>query len=142
SLDSEWIATGSDVNAIILWDANGRVCHERVAHGGRVNSLAFSPDNQHLASTGEDYQVAVLNLGQGHSLLFRGHTDQLEAIAFNPDSTRLATASNDHTVRVWDVQTGASHVVLQQHLKGVEDATFSPDGKLLLSASSDKTIKI
>jgi WD40 repeat protein len=103
---------------------------------GRLNTLAFSPDEGALAAAGDDGVVHLWDLRSQTRRELRGHDDGIDhgGLAFSPDSGHLASGSRDKTVRVWDLEGGDARV-LKGHESWVTRVVFSPDGKLLASAS-------
>ncbi|MCP4538485.1 MAG: hypothetical protein GY832_15220 [Chloroflexi bacterium] len=107
-------------------------------HTGRVLSLAFSSDGQHLATGSED---DTLNLWQiegkaddeltARHLFTLQHPDWVKSLAFSPDGTILASASLDRSVRLWSIPDGESLGSPLDTLHQVENITFSPDGDML-----------
>lgn len=58
-----WWQEGMEKMAIRLWDvATGKNIHTFWGHNSRVQSLSFSPDGTHLASSGFDGTILVWNL--------------------------------------------------------------------------------
>src|SRR2546430_796637 len=77
-------------------------------HTSLVNSVAWSPDGQVLASGSDDRTVRLWDKKTGvllHTL--QGHSDRVNSVVWSPDGQVLASGSNDRTVRLWDKKTGA-----------------------------------
>ncbi|KZP22853.1 WD40 repeat-like protein, partial [Athelia psychrophila] len=114
-------------------------------HSGSVNSVAFSPDGQCIASGSSDNTIRIWDAKTGSLLAepFEGHTDYVFSVAFSPDSQRVASGSRDKTIRVWDAQTGALIAgPFKGHTGYVHSVAFSPDSQRIASGSEDKTVRI
>ena len=107
-----------------------------------VNSVAFSPDSQTIASGSRDGTVKLWNLAGGQELLtLTGHKDWVNSVAFSPDGQTIASASQDGTVKLWDFN-GKKLLTFKGHNSKVNSVAFSPDGQTIASASHDKTVKL
>ncbi|CVK96738.1 related to vegetatible incompatibility protein HET-E-1 [Fusarium mangiferae] len=110
-------------------------------HYGAVMSVAVSPDDQFLASGGNDKTVKVWDIAAGvcrHTL--EGHDDTIYSITYLPDGKSLASASN--AIKIWDTKSGLCLRTLEGHDSHVNSVASSPDGQYLASGSYDQTIKI
>ena len=95
------------------WHYLMRLCRQEplvVRDGAEVNSLAFSPDGERLASAGGDGDVKVRNSTTGQLIrtLGNAHGGYASSVAFHPDGMHLASVGADQRVKVWDLTTGLS----------------------------------
>ncbi|HLW67985.1 MAG TPA: M56 family metallopeptidase [Gemmataceae bacterium] len=150
SSDGKWTATGSRDGTIRIFERRGSKPALPIinAHPGGVMSLAFSPDNQMLVSTGKDCVVRFWKVSGEKIADLKGHTADVQHAAFSPDGKWLATGGQDKEIRIWDVakaRAGKSDALVKTltgHTKAISGLAFSPNSKLLASGSLDKSYKI
>lgn len=133
-----------------------------IGHADAVLSIAFSPDNQTLASASQDKTIGLWDVSTGQELwqmrlrnwqafVYRlprliglrfKHDNWVNSLAFHPSGQTLATGSFDHTVRLWETATGRQLGRWTGHTKSVTSVAFNAAGTLLASASVDRTIRV
>jgi WD40 repeat protein/serine/threonine protein kinase len=112
-----------------------------------VNSLAFSPDGERLASAGGDGAVKVWNSKTGKVIqTLDAHPDAVFSVAFHPDGKHLASVGADQRVKVWDLTT--SREVFGGPCGAVHNfgtaycVAFSPGDGRQLAAGSDGAVRV
>ena len=112
-------------------------------HASDVNSVAFSPQGDKLASGSDDKTIKIWNVNSKEEILtLKGHSGWIWNVAFSPDGQILASSSYDETIKLWNLSTGKEIRTLKGHAGGITSIAFSQDGKTLASGSLDSTIKL
>lgn len=133
-----------------------------VGHQQLVNSVAFSPDGNYIASGSFDKSVRVWSGRDGNFVCtFRGHVGSVYNVVFSADSRMLLSSSKgvtfcfltfcfvpqysflaDTTVKLWSMRTRR----LAEDLPGHEDEVFAVDwdplGACAASGGKDRVLKI
>jgi len=123
-------------NLYAKWD----VLDTLKAHTDSVNSVAFRPDGQLLASGSKGGTVILWNPLTGKKIkTLTEHNDNVYSVAFGFDEL-LASASLDGTIILWHSTKGEKLRLLTHN--GVRCITFSPDGQFLVSGSLTGEVKI
>src|SRR6266487_2205616 len=134
-------AMGSRRGGAGVWCDSGKMLDLAwQAHTAAVQALAFSPDEQMLATGSWDGMIKLWNLENGALLWLGQHTGSIHRLAFTPDGHTLASGGDDAVIRLWDVSTGKPLQTLSGHTAPVNTVAWSPDGSLLASGSRDQTI--
>jgi WD40 repeat protein len=144
SPDGTLIATGSDgtsklgILKVSDWSDVRRIdgAHTTVA------DLAFSPDDQIVASTG-DARITVWQVtgATARHDLYQGPSGfEGKTVAIPSDGALLLAGGTDGLLRQWSLPALAALPSLPAHGPGVVRARFSPDGRRLAAAYDDGTV--
>lgn len=112
-----------------------------VPTGEAVNSIAFSPAGDLLASGSDDKAVILLSTENGKPLRkLDGFTTWVGSVAFSTTG-RYLSAGSFQTIMVWDTTTWKQLPALKGHSSYIWNLAFSSAGdSLLASASVGNTI--
>jgi len=119
-----------------------RLGTSRLQHGGKVNTLAYSPDGKWLASAGADAVIRLWDAETGKAgFELQGHQGAVHCLAFVPagegkPAEVLVSAGVDKTIRFWDLNSGRERAHVINHPEVPTTLAVSPDGKLLASAGN------
>jgi len=117
-------------------------------HTDRIESVAWSPDGQRIASSSLDETVKIWDAATGVNILtYRGQSLQAQAISWSPDGVYMASTGglSSERVQIWDAAMGrisAKHASYASHSERVLAIAWSPDGMLIASASEDATVQV
>lgn len=138
---------GRNIPAVEVWDvATGEDKAILIGHPWRVNSIAYSPDGETIATTTgwhRNNTVRLWDTQTGQNIF----TSKMQMprdtfVIFSPDGTTYAAAAADNTVHLWDGKTGKHKITLTGHTKQVSCAAYSPDSQTLATGSYDGTIRL
>ncbi len=136
-------AMGSRRGGARVWRDDGKMLDLAwQAHTAAVQALAFSPDEQTLATGSWDGTIKLWNLENGALLWLGQHTGSIYRLVFTPDGRTLASGGDDAAIRLWDVSTGKHLQTLSCQSSAVYALAWSPDGGLLASGSFDGSIQL
>ncbi len=167
SPDGRWLVSAGADGAVRLWDVvGGKQERELIgpADVGRINSIAFSPNEGWLAVASGDQirlrnaQTAQLSMtghiegamlvpaqapsSQPQSYTLTGHSGQVLSVAFTGSGDSLASGGEDGTVRLWDASAHWQGRILGRHEQRVKIVAFGLGVHYLASGSYDGAIKV
>lgn len=112
-------------------------------HTDVVNTVAWSPDGQFIASGSADGSVRIIKAADGSLVnVYTGHTDSVKSVAWSPDSQRIASGSLDETVHIWNATDGGRVSIYKRDDEGVNSVAWSPDGQRLASGNRNAVIQV
>lgn len=139
------LASVGDDAVLQLWQTSSGTNIQSIRTQTRsVNSVAFSPDGQHLAVAGMGGRFLWLwETATGKfTRRLAGHSAGVLGVAFSPAGGLLASGSSDQSVRLWTLSAKAETTALTGHKGAVSSVAFSSDGRLLASGSADRTVRL
>ena len=148
SPNGKWLASENN-KAINLWDLAGNQGLSILrGHSDWVNSLAFSPDSNTLASGSHDGIVKLWNVTTGREIRTCScGKGRVTFVEFSPDGKLLLTIryvgeSDDgrtHTIQVMDLKSGK---ILLNLTSGQVFSRISPNSRLLVTHSPGNPIRL
>ena len=143
-VDALLVASAGENSTIKLWNLRDNTVTTFRGHTAAINSMAFSPNGELLASGGDDWTFRLWDVSEKQNIATLRHISdqiqsQVKAVAFSPDGELIATAGQD--VKLWEVSDQTETATLQ-HDEYVWALAFSRDGKLLAAGDGGGTVKV
>ena len=91
-------------------------------HSDVINTIAFSPNGEMLASGGDDSMINFWNISYHHHR-------QITCVSTSDDGRLILSGSEDKTVRVWDKQSGRLLQVLRGAKSSIQTTIFFRDSE-------------
>jgi WD40 repeat protein len=110
-------------------------------HTGMVWQIAFSPDNQKLASVSADGTMRLWGLDGAAQHVMESNGGPLLDLDFSPDGEYIVAVDADGNAYLWD-SDGNRQNQWQAHTQPTRAVAFAPDGQAIATASEDVTVKI
>ncbi|XP_055636648.1 transducin beta-like protein 3 [Toxorhynchites rutilus septentrionalis] len=145
SKNGENIVSAHRSGLLKLWDKTSIKLSKtwRGLHSGPITKLAFSGDDQLIASGGTDATVRVWDPeAQVCKGTLRGCQGVINLIVFHPDteSRVLLAAGDDVKINAWNFETREHIKTFEGHFSKVTAVSFSNDRKFLVSSGRDKIL--
>ena len=128
------LALGGADGTIKVWDVFERVSRVTIeAHQGEITHLQFTPDMQHLITTGTDKNVIVWDWATRERVATILPADSVLDMAVSPTGDQIAIATRD-VITVWRLPEGEFLYTLQVGEGGADSVLeYSPDGRYLIN---------
>jgi WD40 repeat protein len=139
--DARLIAGASE--DLSLWDVTTADNIWMLPQPSWVTAVAFSPDNEVLATGHDDGQVRLWTTADRDLVReLPAHPRPVSAVAFSPDGKRLATAGEDKLIHFWEDSIGQKLGTLTGHTDRIPALLWHPDGNRFYSAGWDTTVRV
>jgi WD40 repeat protein/uncharacterized caspase-like protein len=118
--------------------ASGR---DTLAHKGRVQSVAFSPDGRRMISGSDDWTFKLWDVQTGDLVrTYPDHLDMAVPVAvFSPDG-KLVVSGSGAKSKLWDLETGATIQIFAGDGWTVKQVAFAPNSRWVLSVGWSTTL--
>jgi WD40 repeat protein len=137
SPDDRFIAAGTGVGMVLLWDAlTGRSIGSIEAHVNAIWSLDFSPDGRTLATLGNK-SLKLLHLDSSQELATIPIKQPRSVKFISNGKSLLVGGVGEWEVRVFDAAGDQEESVFEAHQKRVNAVAFSPGGTTVVTAGQD-----
>ncbi|MDE3257848.1 MAG: hypothetical protein OYM47_08455 [Gemmatimonadota bacterium] len=148
SPDGATVVAGTGTGTMVGWDlSDAEELSETERYAGVVYSLAYSPDGNTLATSG-DGSITFWNVATGFEIadLNNKMLGNVYSMAFSRDGSILASghsgADHQNRIRLVDAVNLREVTSLGGHDERVNTVAFSPDGATLASGSFDRTVRL
>ncbi|MDM8527440.1 AAA-like domain-containing protein [Anaerolineales bacterium HSG24] len=141
-------ATGDSNGQIVLWNIETQQPLSQFGHPLQINSLAFSPDGQRLASASEDGSIILWNIAdpanpQSVGSPFVDDNSPVRAVTFSPDGQILASGGENGYTALWDITEPDNPISKNRiNTRPINSIAFNHSGQILVSGSDDSAIII
>jgi WD40 repeat protein len=137
---------GKHDRVVHVWDVRTGAPVLTLEHQGPVNTVAFSPSGQLIASGSDDGTARLWSVATGQQVASFSHEsgarrDDVIHVSFSPDGTRLLTVGGDRFARVFDVLRHTELFALN-NVALVNAARFSHNGRLIATAGASEFLRI
>ncbi|UUZ57962.1 WD40 repeat domain-containing protein [Nocardioides sp. B-3] len=112
----------------------GEVVREGALGPASANWAVYSPTGRHVAATGFDGDVAIIDTETGQLVRQPGiaHGDYASWAAFSEDGSQLVSSGPDGTVILWEVSTGRITRRISVTEGVLTSPVFLPNGEILI----------
>jgi WD40 repeat protein/serine/threonine protein kinase len=144
SHDGRYLVSTTTQGQIGWWDADTLAGNPAwKGQLGRVDAVAFSPDDKLLAIGGGKSELEIWNLANDQQLVtLRGHLGAIWSTAFSPNGAEVATCSADGSVRVWEARSTNPRLLNADRGSSYFCLAFSPDGLMLAAGRATGQIEL
>jgi len=131
---------GLDARIRLLDPSTGQILNQIPTGQIEVNGVAFSPNGDELASSGDDGTIRIWTLATGtERLKFRAHPGKAFQLFYTPNGNEIVSCGDNPVIRVFDSRSGQLRRELNQHQADINSLVPGRDGMTFASTSRDRT---
>lgn len=123
-------------------DAVSRLGTTRWRHSDIVWKVAFSSDNECVASASDDGTISLWEFATGRQKRRFIMNGLCNTVGISSDRKMIAGGGYDEGIHIWQLDTGELLLKLRGHEASVNDVAFSPKSDLLASAGEDGSVRL
>lgn len=135
------LTAGSD-RRILKWDLEAKRWGIFASENASIESIAFSPDGNLVASVGFDSTLRIYDATTGQKLASLAcPSGDLRAVAFSPDGQRLAAGGRSGQLLIWENRNNQWNSISQTsiHQQRIQGIHFTHADRIV-TVSEDRTV--
>lgn len=139
SANGRFLVSGGEDGTVSIWQADGTLIRTLKRLGGRVMTVAISPDGESVAASVG--QILSFGDSDGNWRHLNLEQNEIRSVVFNPDpeENQIAIATA-HTLQLRD-RVGHELATLAQPENSLSTIAFTQKGEQLMTANTDGTVK-
>ena len=141
-LFKDWIAAGAKDDTVVAVSTGPSVYLQPPV----VTALAFSPDGQHIAVSGNREILIHKADGSGIVARLQGNAERILSLTFSADGAMLiaggGTPARSGEVQIWDAKTFKQIRAVKVTEDTVFGASISADGSKIAVGGADNTVRL
>jgi len=145
--DGRYLAAGTAGGMVMIGETkNEKSWRILGGHDDAVLSLLFHPQQNILATSGDDATIRLWDAASGECIeILDEHDQAVWAVAFSPDGSTLASTSAEGTIRRWQFAPSKRLMPLRTFfgtIKGIETLAWSRDGSRIATGGHGGTVRL
>ncbi len=143
SSDGKYVVSGNGVKLTVWKLQTGKEIFSSEPQESGINSVAYSPNGEYVASGSWYGKVKLWNAKTGREIgAFTGHTSSVMCLLFDKTGEKLYSTGRDCSIRIWDVKSEKEIKNLYRNIIIKNCATLSHNNNYVALAGEDKNIQL
>jgi WD40 repeat protein len=142
-VDDRFVASGAWDDTARIWNLDTGDAVTFSGNGGKVWSVAFSPDGTSLFVGGDDGLIRIWSIATGAQIgQLAGHTEGVTSLTFMGGATQLVSTSWDSTARVWGLGRAITSQILPHPDTVVWSAAYNRQNGQIVTSAGDGSARV